>query len=160
MRVLPLVQIIAIVFCGLMTGILLGDRMGPTYARPLLTPADFVTLQQVTHVHYSKVMPKLMAGAILCGVLWLVLIRAERRSIHFWLLVLSLAAVAAAAAVTIHVNFPINDQLMTWRAEAPPDDLRQIWSAWEKAHSVRTMLWVWAFVCEVAALAVQASRKA
>jgi uncharacterized membrane protein len=152
MRILPFVKIIAVVSCGLMTGVLLGDRLGPTYARPALTPSDFITLQQVTHVHYGKVLPKFMAGALVGGLLWLTLIRAQRSRIQFWLLAFAVAAIAAAAVVTIRVNFPINDQLMTWSAAAPPDKLRQIWSTWEKAHTVRTILWVCAFVFEVAAL--------
>jgi hypothetical protein len=134
MRFLPFIQIIAIVFCGLMSGVLLGDRLGPTYARSALTPSNFITLQQVTHVHYGKVLPKFMGGALAGGLLWLILIRAQRSRILFWLL--AVAAIAAAA---------------------PPDDLRQIWSTWEKAHTARTIVWVSAFVFEVAALA--SSRK-
>jgi len=159
MRILPFSQTIALVLCGLMTGVLLGDRLGPTYARPALTPSSFITLQQVTHVHYGKVLPKFTVGALAGGLLWLILIRAQRSRIQFWLLAFAVAAITAAAAVTIHVNFPINDQLMTWNATAPPDNLMQIWSTWEKAHTIRTMLWVSAFVLEVAALALATSRK-
>jgi uncharacterized membrane protein len=159
MRFLVFVQIIALVSCGLLTGVLFGDRLGPTYARPALTLSNFITLQQVTHVHYGKVLPKLMASALAGGLLWLILIRAQRCQIQFWLLAFALAIIAAAAVVTIRVNFPINDQLLTWNVTAPPDNLRQIWSTWEKAHTIRTILWVSAFVLEVAALALAASRK-
>jgi hypothetical protein len=105
------------------------------------------------------VLRKVMTGALGGGLLWLILIRARRSRIQFWLLALAVAAITAAAVVTIRLNFPINDQLMTWRAAAPPDNLRQIWSSWEKAHTARTILWVSAFVFEVAALALAASRE-
>jgi uncharacterized membrane protein len=159
MRILPFVQTIALVCCGLMTGVLLGDRLGPTYARPALAPSDFIALQQITHVHYGKVLPKFMAGALAGGVLWLILIRAQRSRIQFWLLGFAVAAITAAAAVTIRVNFAVNDELMTWSTAAPPDDLRQIWNTWQKAHTARTIFWVGAFVFEVAALAFATSQK-
>jgi uncharacterized membrane protein len=95
-----------------------------------------------------------LSGALAGSLLWLILIRAERNSVHCWLLALAIAAIAAAAILTIRVNFPINDQLMTWSPVAPPDNLRQIWSTWEKAHTIRTILWVSAFVLEVSALSL------
>lgn len=50
-----------------------------------------------------------------------------------WLL--AVVAIASAADLTVRVNFPTNDQLMTWSAAAPPDNMREIWSTWEKAHT-------------------------
>ena len=128
MRILPVIQIAAIAGCGLMSGVLLGDRLGPTYARPVLTPSNFIALQQISHAHYGHVLPKFMVCALAGALWWLTVIRAERKHVHFWLLALAVAAIGSAAAVTIHVNFPINDQLMTWNVAAPPDNLRQNWS--------------------------------
>lgn len=157
MRTLPAVRILAIIFCGFMTGILLGDRLGPTYARPELSPADFVILQQVTHVHYSKVLPVYLAISVFAAFFWLILIRAQRNRLHFWLLALALIFIASAAYVTIHFNFPINAQLMTWNSSSPPANFKRIWSVWENAYSIRTILWVLAFVLEVTALSLAAS---
>lgn len=110
-----------------------------------------MTLQQVMHSHYSTIMPKLMTGTLgrqhcvavsHSGAAWPPLILDTRTAI---------ATIVAAAAVTLRVNFPINDQLMTWNSSAPPDGLRKIWVAWERARTVRTALWVSAFVFQVVA---------
>jgi hypothetical protein len=63
----------------------------------------------------------------------------------------AVVAIVIAAALTVRVNFPINDQVITWSAAAPPDDIREFWSPWEKAHTIRTILWLGPFALEVAA---------
>ena len=52
------------------------------------------------------------------------------------------------------VNVPINDALMTWQASAPPADLREIWSRWEQAHTIRTIVSVVALVSSALAATV------
>jgi len=68
--------------------------------------------------------------------------------------------IVIAASLTVRVNFPINDQLMTWSAATPPDNIIEIWSPWEKAHTVRTILCLGAFALEVAAWSVFALQNA
>ena len=49
MRVLAIVRAIALLSCGLMTGILFGDRMGPAFARRTMSASSFVQQQQIIH---------------------------------------------------------------------------------------------------------------
>jgi uncharacterized membrane protein len=157
MSVLEIVRIIAILSSGLMAGILFGDRMGAAFARPSLSASSFVQQQQIIHIHYVKLLPALALTAIASALGWLILVRAQWSSVEFWLPTLATGAIVSAAALTLRVNFPINDQLMTWSVAAPPDNVREIWSHWEKAHTVRTILWVGAFALEVVALGIFAS---
>jgi hypothetical protein len=131
--------------------------MGPSFARPALSASSFVQLQQIIHNHYIKLLPGLSMAALVGGLGWLLLVRAQWSTLPFWLVALAIGAIVIATALTLRVNFPINDQLMTWSAAAPPDNMREIWSRWEKAHTVRTILWLGAFALEVAALSVFAS---
>ena len=87
---------------------------------------------------------------------WLILVH-TRHNAEFWLVISALVTMVFAFVLTAIVNFPINDQLMTWSPMAPPRNFRETWSPWEKAHKVRTVLWIAAFVCEAVALVVFAS---
>ena len=40
-------RFVAVFSAGLIAGILLGDRMGASFARPAITPSSFVTFQQI-----------------------------------------------------------------------------------------------------------------
>ncbi len=158
MSVLAIVRVIAILPSGLMAGLLFGDRTGPSFARQALSASSFVQQQQIIHTHYIKLLPVLSMAAVAGGLGWLLLARSQWNTLQFWLLVSAVVAIAIAAALTLRVNFPINDQLMTWSAAAPPDNIREIWSRWEKAHTVRTILWLGAFALEVVALSIFASQ--
>jgi uncharacterized membrane protein len=160
MSALELVRIIAILSSGLFAGILFGDRMGAAFARPALSPSSFVQFQQIIHAHYVRMMPPLTLAAIASGLGWLILVRAEWNSPQFWLVALATGAMVSAAALTLAVNIPINNQLMTWIATAPPGNLREIWSPWEKIHTIRTILWLGAFALEVFALGAFGSSNA
>ncbi len=99
-------------------------------------------------------MPPLTLGAVAAGLGWLILVRAQWDSLLFWLVALATGAMVCATALTLAVNIPINNQLMTWSVAAPPDNMREIWSRWERVHTVRTILWLGAFALEVVAVGV------
>ena len=53
MKMLGAPRVLAVVCTGLYAGIILGDRMGASYARPELSVADFIRFQQIQHhLHY------------------------------------------------------------------------------------------------------------
>jgi uncharacterized membrane protein len=125
--------------------------MGATFARPV-NASSFLQFQQIQHVHFARMMPPLTLTAIAGGLGWLILVRAQSNTAHFWLVALATAAMVLAAALTLRVNIPINNQLMTWNLA--PDNLREIWSRWGKVHTIRTILWLGAFTLEASALAI------
>jgi len=99
-------------------------------------------------------MPPLTLAAILSGLGWLIITRAQWNTPQFWLVAVALGAMIMGAALTLRVNIPINNQLMTWSVEAPPENMREIWSRWESVHTIRTILWSGAFALEVIALSL------
>ncbi len=158
MNILAIVRVVAILCSGLMAGLMFGDRMGPAFARQALSASSFVQQQQIIHIHYVRLLPVLSLSSIVGALVWLFLARARWNGAEFWLVLLAVVAIAVAAALTVRVNFPINAELMTWTAAAPPDNWKEIWSRWENVHTVRTLLWVGAFALEVAALGLFASK--
>src|ERR1700730_13403201 len=132
MSVIAVARIIAIFSSGLFAGILFGDRMGATFARPALSPSSFLQFQRIQHIHFARMMPPLLLAAILGGVGWLILVRAEWSSSQFLLVTVATGMMVVGAALTRLVNIPINNQLMTWNVDAPPANMREIWNRWER----------------------------
>jgi uncharacterized membrane protein len=157
---LAAVRFVAVLSTGLLAGIFFGDRMGASFARPELSPSSFVTFQQVQHVHFVKMMPVLMGIAILSSSAWLVLIRSRIGTVSFLFLALGTLAYISVLVLTRVVNVPINNQLMTWTASSPPPDVMKIWTRWEQVHTVRTVIAVLGFACEVLAFGTSTNRSA
>lgn len=155
MKIINTSRVVAVVCTGLYAGIIFGDRMGASYARPALSVADFIRFQQIQHVHFKPLLLPLVVGALLGGLVWIWSLRCRWRTAEFWLVATGTAAMVVAAALTRIVNFPINDALMTWIATAPPPNVRDLWAPWEKVHTVRAMLSVLAFILHVLALRVK-----
>ena len=154
MSVLAMVRMVAIFSSGVFAGILFGDRMGATFARPSLSPSSFLQFQRIQHVHFARMMPPLTLAAIAGALGWLIMVRAQWNSSQFSLVAVATGAMVLAAVLTFRVNIPINNQLMTWSVTAPPENMREIWNRWEKIHTIRTILWLSAFALEVIALGV------
>jgi uncharacterized membrane protein len=151
------VPVISIVCAGLSSGVFLGHKMGISVARHRLTPQDFVHLGQSSHRYFSRVMPILTISGVLASVLWSVLLRSSSQTVQFWFVLGASIEMVAAVVLTRAVNIPINKQLMSWSTEAPPANLREVWEPWEKAHTVRTILVLSAFILQVVALATFAA---
>ncbi len=119
-----------------------------------MNDSSFVQFQQIVHINYLRTLPALSTLALVAPILWLVMLRGRRDSVEFRFLLGATIAIAIGYTITFVFNVPVNDQLETWNAAAPPANAREIWSHWEKAHVVRTMFWTLGFFLAVVALAV------
>src|ERR1700722_13005660 len=77
MNIITAPRVLAVVCTGLYTGIILGDRMGASYARPALSVTDFIRLQQIQHVHFKPLLLPPIVGAVLGGLIWIWLLRSR-----------------------------------------------------------------------------------
>ena len=141
-----------------MAGLLFGDWLGPSFARAAMSASSFIQFQQIVHINYLRTLPALSTIALVAPVLWLIVLRADRDTAQFKILLCATIAVAIGYTITFIFNVPVNNQLETWSAAAPPPNAREIWSQWEKAHVVRTVFWTVGFVLETLAL-VSASQR-
>ena len=149
-------RVVAILFAGIMTGLLFGDWLGPSFARSQMSLGGFVQFQQIIHYNYLKVLPALSMVALIAPIVWLVLVRREKT--QFRMLVVAALAIAAASAITFMYNVPVNDVLETWNPNSPPPDARELWQPWESAHLVRMVFWFVAFILEIVAVSLAARR--
>lgn len=140
---------VALLSAGLLAGIFLGGRMGPSIALRTLPASSFVQFQQTVHVHYVRVMPILQILAVLSSLTWLFSMRSNVQSVPFVLMGVAAVGAICVFAVTLAVNVPINKKLMTWSASAPPENMAQIWRPWERVNTFRTILAGGVFALEV-----------
>jgi hypothetical protein len=153
MDVRAVVVYIAVFSTGLIAGILLGDRMGNSFARPKLSAAAFMAFQREQNRRFAAMMPLPILAAVVASAAWLVLIRSQAATPGFGLAAAGTLALVLAIAITRIVNIPINDRIDRW-GSAPFAEAQGLWSRWERAHTVRTVFAVLAFLCELGALAV------
>jgi Domain of unknown function (DUF1772) len=125
--ILGIFRILAVVCSGVFAGTLFGDRMGATFARPALDASSFLRFQRVQHVHFARWMPPLTLASVVGALAWLIIVRAQWDGLQFWLVALAIGAMVLGAVLTLSVNIPINNQLMTWNVEAPAQNVREIW---------------------------------
>jgi uncharacterized membrane protein len=147
--------VVAVICVGLYAGIIFGDRLGASFSREALDVGSFITFQQIQHVHFKPVLMPLTLIAVLASVLWVVLVRSHWRQVGFWVIAAGTLCMVCAFLITRIVNFPINDELMTWSAAAPPGDVRTVWTHWEHAHTWRAIASVCAFVLQTVGLGLQ-----
>ena len=152
MSLISVVRFVALLSTGLLAGIFPGDRVGPGFARPVLPTSSFVQLQQIQHLHFVRFMPVLQIAAVLSTLIWLFLLRSGVRSSQFLLLALAAVGLVAVFVLTITINVPINNTLMTWTASAPPPDAMEIWKRWEQINTIRAIIAPIAFGLEVLGL--------
>src|SRR6266481_5178207 len=152
MSLLAIVRFVALVATGRLAGIFLGDRIGLGFARPALPASSFVQLQQIQHVYFVLMMPILQIAALLSTLTWLFLLRSEVRSSQFVVIALAAVCLLVVFGLTMAINVPINNTLMTWNASTPPGDAMEIWKRWEQVNTVRAIISPIGFALQVLGL--------
>jgi uncharacterized membrane protein len=148
-----------LLFTGLYTGLLFADRIGVSPIRPKLPPAAFVLYQQELHLKFGKLMPVLLVGSVLAGLISLILTRRDYRSNEFIFTGIATICTLVVIVVTRLINVPINETLMTWQVSSPPENVMQLWAPWEGAHTIRTVIALLGFASLIYAVTVTAKRQ-
>lgn len=153
---ISMVRIAAVLCAGIMTGLLFGDWLGPSFARARMPLSGFVQFQQIIHYNYLKVLPAFSLAALISPILWAFLIRRRRSDAEFKILLAAIVAIGVGFTITFVYNVPVNDLLESWNYNSPPPNARELWQPWENAHVVRTVFWTAGFFLEILALTVAA----
>ena len=142
---LTIARFFQLLLTGLYTGLLFADRIGVSPIRPKLPAAAFVLFQQELHLRFGKLMPVLLGGSLLAGVVSLVLTRRKFESREFIFTALATVCTVGVIILTRLINVPINETLMTWQVSSPPENVMQLWAPWEGSHTIRTVIAVLGF---------------
>ncbi|MDO8481803.1 MAG: DUF1772 domain-containing protein [bacterium] len=143
----PLIRFANILLAGLIVGTLFGIWLGFNPAG--LTASAYVEQQQNAIRALNVTMPILGAICIVLTITHAFLVRSSRAV--FYLLLVGVIFLIVAGLVTRFGNQPINANVITWLASAPPSSWMEARDQWWTWHIVRTLAGVAGFVCIVAA---------
>ena len=117
-----------------------------------LSATVYTAVEIPKHQVFGPVMPWLMGLTLTAGLILLLLLR-NPRTAAFALASISVLCIVVLITTTLLVNVPINAEMMTtWSVEAPPANWAQVRDQWNVFHSIRTVLAILAFGCQIAAV--------
>ncbi len=100
-----------------------------------LSAATYIEQQQQVIRALNTLMPILGAIGILLTIASAVLARDSRPTLY--LLIAAIFCLVVAGLVTNFFNQPINSQVMTWNAQAPPSNWMELRNEWWQWHTIR-----------------------
>jgi hypothetical protein len=84
----------------------------------------------------------------------------RRRRPGLWLTLAGVAGLLSMGLVTRLMLFPLNDQILSWSAQAPPADWSNVREQWNRAHGLRTVVGVASFALLLLGALVPEQRRA
>ena len=144
---MTVVRFTNIFMAALVAGTIFGIWLG--FNPAALSASTYVEQQQSAIRALNVTMPILGAVCIVLTLVHASLVRANRSS--FYLLLLGAALLVAAGLITRFGNQPINAQVITWSALAPPSTWARARDQWWYWHVLRTIAGIAALACIIAA---------
>jgi uncharacterized membrane protein len=120
---------------SLVVGTMFGIWLG--YNPATLSSATYVEQQQQAIRALNTLLPLLGGCSIVLTLVSAWLVRYNR--LHFSLLLVAAGCLVVAGVVTRFGNQPINREVMTWSAQAPPANWMDFRDSWWRWHVVRTV---------------------
>jgi hypothetical protein len=145
-----ILQFVAILLASLNMSVHFGTWLVEAPMRETRSGALFIEVHKGRDRVASRVMPVLGNVAILALGACVFLMRSEPGA--FALSLAGLVLFLASMLVTLGGNVPINKQVQTWDATAPPSHWSQLRDRWEKFHSLRTAMIVSGFALFVSSV--------
>ncbi|HKF53274.1 MAG TPA: DUF1772 domain-containing protein [Candidatus Acidoferrales bacterium] len=139
-------EVISIFLLALVTGVFWGPWLGLSRSITTFKPEVFLAIGHRMIRNLAPVMPILMPAAML-SVLPVLFFSFSTRPETFYLNLAGLALFIFALLVTLIVEVPIDNKIMTWTVETLPGNWQHLRDRWETFHVIRT-------IASVAGLAV------
>jgi uncharacterized membrane protein len=139
-------QATTIVLFALVMGVFWGTWFSLSRTMHQLSAQTFLAVgHQMIH-NLGGPMAILLPLALLSALVTLGLLWQSGRAAALWWLLAGLLLMAAALAVTLAVEVPIDNQITAWTAASLPGDWRSTQSRWQLFHTIRTFLSIAAVV--------------
>ncbi len=129
------IRFLSLLLTSLLVGTMFGIWLGFNPAG--LTAAIYVEMQQNAIRALNTSLPALGVVCILLTVVLAVLTKNDKRGSY--LLIAAALCLIAAGLITRLANQPINAQVMTWAAQAPPTNWTEMRDTWWHWHILRTI---------------------
>ena len=130
----------------LITGVFWGTWFTLTRSIESFSPGEFIHIGKVIIANVATPMRILMPSCILLILLSLWLYK-QKKTVVFYLGVLSLILIIATLLITVLVLVPIDNDIKEWTTLTVPRDFEEIRHKWKTYHALRTFLSLGSFVC-------------
>ena len=131
-------QLISIVLSALVSGMFHGPWVALSRSMKTFTPEVFLAIVDRMNRNMAPVMTVLMPAALLSIVPVLFLSYREQPR-TFYLNAIAFALFIIALLVTVVVEVPIVEEIVTWTASSLPENWQQVRDRWLKFHIIRVI---------------------
>lgn len=148
---LKLTQFVSIMLYVLVAGVMWGTWLSLARTMTEYDAETFLADGQHMIANLATVMEVLMISALIVGLVVVVLLFAARSAVAGWLALAALLLMIAVLVITLAVEVPIDELIVTWTAETLPPDWQEIRARWAAFHTLRTFGSLGAVAAAVAA---------
>ena len=134
-----LIYVAASFLLMLVTGVFWGTWFTLTRSIESFSPDAFIHIGKVIIANVALPMRIIMPSGILF-ILWSLWTYKHKRTVTFYLGVLSLLLLIATLLITLSVLVPIDNAIKGWTLTTLPAEFEEIRSRWKAYHAIRTFL--------------------
>jgi uncharacterized membrane protein len=145
------VQFVSIMLYVLVAGMMWGTWLSLARTMTNYDAATFLTDGKHMIDNLAVIMAVLMISAVVIGFIAVVLLFRNRSPVAAWLAVVGLLLMIAVLVITLAVEVPIDNSIVTWTEATLPADWQQLRARWSTFHTMRTFLSLGAVAAAVGA---------
>jgi uncharacterized membrane protein len=131
-------ELISIVLSAVTAGMFHGPWVALSRSMKTFTPEVFLAVVDRMNRNMAPVMTVLMPATLL-SIIPVLLLSYRERSMVFYLSATAFALFVVALLVTVVVEVPIVQQIVTWKVSTLPENWRQLRDRWMKFHIIRVI---------------------
>jgi uncharacterized membrane protein len=146
-----LTQFVSIMLYVLVAGVMWGTWLSLARTMTEYDAATFLADGKHMIANLASIMEVLMISALVVGMVVVVLLFAARATVAGWLALAGLLLMIAVLVITLAVEVPIDELIVTWTEATLPPDWQEIRGRWAAFHTLRTFLSLGAVAAAVAA---------
>jgi uncharacterized membrane protein len=131
-------QLISIVLSALVSGMFHGPWVALSRSMRTFTPEVFLAIVDRMNRNMAPVMTVLMPAALL-SIIPVLFLSYREQPRTFYLNAIAFALFIIALLVTVVVEVPIVEEIVTWTASSLPENWQQLRDRWIKFHIIRVI---------------------
>lgn len=131
-------ELISIVLAALVAGMFHGPWTALSRSMRTFTPEVFLAIVDRMNRNMAPVMTVLMPASLL-SIIPVLLLSFHRQPLTFYLYTAALLLFIVALAVTVLIEVPIVEQIVTWTVSTLPADWQQHRDRWMRFHILRVI---------------------
>jgi uncharacterized membrane protein len=131
-------ELVSIVLSALVAGMFHGPWVALSRSMGRFTPEVFLAIVDRMNRNMAPVMTVLMPAALL-SIIPVMLMSYHVRPLTFYLSAMAFALFIVAVLVTVVVEVPIVEEIVTWKVSTLPGNWREIRDRWMRFHVIRVI---------------------